>query len=320
MALDSKNRADNYKHIFGPVPSRRLGFSLGIDMVPPKVCTYNCAYCECGKTTVATLERKEYVSADAIIQELDLFLATNPTVDVITFAGSGEPTLNTALPRIIDHVQVHYPQFKTAILTNGSLLHLPEVQDALLTLDYVLPSIDALSENTFKKINMPVPQISCSMVIEGITAFAKRYRGILWLEVFIIPGINDTEQELANLKKHIDAIKPTRVQLNTLDRPGVFSWVTPATMTRLQTIAEGLLPHPVEIIARKKQSPENQTPVTINRDHLLLALKRRPMTIEDIALSLKCNINNAQALLESCISDGLIVKKEIDKRLFYCVS
>ncbi|MDH4273038.1 MAG: radical SAM protein [Candidatus Aminicenantes bacterium] len=170
-----------FKHIFGPVPSRRLGRSLGIDLIPFKTCCLNCLYCECGKTTVQTLERKEYVPARAIIQEIDAFLCTVPSLDVITFAGSGEPTLNTALPALLRHIQTHYPQYKTALLTNGSLLYLEDVRQSLLTFNYVLPSLDAVRQKTFEKINQPAGNLDSQEIIEGLITFSKMYRGTMWV-------------------------------------------------------------------------------------------------------------------------------------------
>lgn len=306
-----------FKFIFGPVPSRRLGRSLGIDLVPFKTCCLNCLYCECGKTTVQTLERKEYVPARAIIQEVDAFLSTVPSLDVITFAGSGEPTLNTALPALLRHVQSYYPQYKTALLTNGSLLYLEEVRQSLLTFDYVLPSLDAVRQETFERINQPPAGLDNRKVVEGLIAFSKIYRGILWVEVFIIPGVNDDEVELGLLKETLKKVKLDRVHLNTLDRPPAFAGVEPASSQRLHQIARFFAPLPVEIISRKA---EGGTRLTLSRreiDYILGTLRRRPMTVEDLSVALEKNINEMYVLLDMLLNKKLVTTRTVNNKAFY---
>jgi len=144
-----------FKHLFGPVPSRRLGISLGIDLVPYKTCTANCVYCECGKTTNLTIERKEYIPTDEILNELDVYLKQAPDLDYITFSGSGEPTLHSKIGEIINFLKKNYPQYKVAVLTNGTLLFHKELRDELKNADIIKPSLDAGSDEIFKKIKRP---------------------------------------------------------------------------------------------------------------------------------------------------------------------
>jgi wyosine [tRNA(Phe)-imidazoG37] synthetase (radical SAM superfamily) len=306
-----------FKYIFGPVPSRRLGKSLGIDLIPFKTCCLNCLYCECGKTTVHTLERKEYVPARAIIREIDAFLSGAPSLDVITFAGSGEPTLNTALPELLRHIQTRYPQYKTALLTNGSLLYLEEVRKSSLAFDYVLPSLDAVRQQTFEKINQPATGLSSQKAIDGLITFSKMYSGILWVEVFIIPGINDDEVELALFKETLEKVSLDRVHLNTLDRPPAFAGVQPASPERLRRIARFFAPLPVEIISRKAEAGLQ---ITISRrdiDYFLATLRRRPMTVEDLAVTLGKNINEMYVLLDTLFNKKLIATRIVNNRTFY---
>lgn len=307
----------HYKYIFGPVPSRRLGMSLGIDMVSYKTCPFDCVYCECGKTTCKTKKRSEYIDADLIISELDNFLSNKPHIDVITFGGSGEPTLNSGLHKLIEYIKSRYPEYKTAILTNSSLLHQREVQESILSIDYTLPSLDALSQPVFEKINHPVPGISINTISHGLAEFAEIYKGILWIEIFIIPGINDTEKELNLFKNYLKRIKIDRVQLNTLDRPGTCSWVKHASEERLIQIAEYLKPLPIEIIARKIH-PKKWGAINVQTaDHIISILKRRPMTVEDISVSLSENINTIHSLLTNLIRDKKIFPETISKKIFY---
>ena len=295
--------------------------SLGVDIVPLKTCTLNCVYCECGATTHHTLERAEYVPAETIINELDSFLekASSIDIDVLTFAGGGEPTLNTALDRIINHLKSTYPHYKIALLTNSTLLHLEEVRKIIMPLDYVLPSIDAVSQTVFEKINNPVSGLNNSVVIEGLKTFSKEYTGTLWTEVFIVPSINDTEIEFKKIKKVLEEINPTRVQLNTLDRPGTFSWVEPATVERLDQIADFLLPLPVEIISRKFQNLHLSSENKQNIESLFTTLERRPLTIEDLAVALKKSINETNAIVEDLIMKKVLCSEDVGGKVFYKV-
>jgi len=306
-----------FKHIFGPVPSRRLGKSLGIDLIPFKTCCLNCLYCECGKTTAHTLERKEYVPARAILREIDTFLSGAPSLDVITFAGSGEPTLNTALPELFRHIQSRYPQYKTALLTNGSLFYLEEVRQSCLAFDFVLPSLDAVRQGTFEKINQPASGLSNQKVIDGLITLSKMYSGILWVEVFIIPGINDDEVELALFKETLEKISLDRVHLNTLDRPPAFAGIQPASPERLRQIARFLAPLPVQLISRKAEAGPWITLSRRDIDYFLATLRRRPMTVEDLSVTLGKNINEMYVLLDALLGKKLITAQVVNNRTFY---
>ncbi len=295
--------------------------SLGVDIVPLKTCTLDCVYCECGATSNHTLERREYVRTDVIIDELDRLLekASSIDIDVITFAGGGEPTLNTALDKIINHLKSTYPQYKIALLTNSTLFHLKEVRQVIMPLDYVLPSIDAVSQAVFEKINNPVTGLKNSTVIKGLETFAKEYSGTLWVEVFIVPGINDTENELIKIKEVLEEINPTRVQINTLDRPGTFMWVEPATVERLNQIANFFLPLPVEIISRKFQNLHLSSENPKNIESLFTTLKRRPLTIEDLAAALKKSINETQVLVKGLMFKKILSSEDVGGKVFYKV-
>jgi len=306
-----------FKHIFGPVPSRRLGKSLGIDLIPFKTCCLNCLYCECGKTTAHTLERKEYVPARAILREIDTFLSGAPSLDVITFAGSGEPTLNTALPELFRHIQSRYPQYKTALLTNGSLFYLEEVRQSCLAFDFVLPSLDAVRQETFEKINQPASGLSNQKVIDGLITLSKMYSGILWVEVFIIPGINDDEVELALFKETLEKISLDRVHLNTLDRPPAFAGIQPASPERLRQIARFLAPLPVQLISRKAEAGPWITLSRRDIDYFLATLRRRPMTVEDLSVTLGKNINEMYVLLDALLGKKLVTAQVVNNRTFY---
>jgi wyosine [tRNA(Phe)-imidazoG37] synthetase (radical SAM superfamily) len=306
-----------YAHLFGPVPSRRLGMSLGVDMVPAKICTLDCVYCECGGTTALTAKRREYVPTAKIRAELDDFLSTSPILDVVTFTGSGEPTLHSGVGSLITYVRQRYPRYKTALLTNSTLLHIPEVRQSVLAVDYALPSLDAVSDAVFTKINRPSGDIDARMVIDGLVAFSKEYEGILWVEVFIVPGINDSDSELSLLKSVLTAMKLSRVQLNTLDRPGACEWVEPAKPQRLREIARFFAPLPVEIISRNMLPTMPNDSQTATVPAILSILKRRPSTVEDLSIACRASINELQLTLKSLVDKGEITSALTDGKLFY---
>lgn len=230
----------HYRHLFGPVNSRRLGRSLGVDLVPLKTCNYDCVYCECGKTTHATGERQEFIPTEEVLSELAHFLSSSPALDFITFAGSGEPTLSRGIGRVIRFLKDHFPAYRIAVLTNGSLLADPAVRADLLPADVVLPTFSTAINETFLAMHRPVPGTDPVAILNGLLRFREEYRGEIWLEVFIIPGLNTTGRELAGLRDAICALCPDRVQLNTLDRPGTDDRVRPASPDELARIARSL--------------------------------------------------------------------------------
>ncbi|HPM54663.1 MAG TPA: radical SAM protein [Methanoculleus sp.] len=271
-----------YRYLFGPVPSRRLGRSLGIDLVPQKTCTFDCAYCECGRTTVLTLERREYVPTGRVIAELDDCLAKAPDIDYVTFAGSGEPTLHSGIGDIISFIKDRYPRYRVAVLTNGALFVDPDVRAALMRADLVVPSLDAVSEDIFRDINRPSPGITAGQVVAGLVAFSREFPGVIWLEVFIVPGKNDTDEELLRLRDAVAVIAPDRVQVNTLDRPGTDIRVrraSPRTLERARTIIGGN----AEVIGAASCEPATAPEMRDVADMLLATLRRRPCTVADLS-------------------------------------
>ncbi|MFW6254448.1 MAG: radical SAM protein [Chitinivibrionales bacterium] len=307
----------SYKHLFGPVHSRRLGISLGVDVVTFKTCSLDCIYCECGATTRHTLQRDEYVSIESIIDELKDYLCSNPHLDVVTFAGSGEPTLNSGLGDLIKYVKNNYPQYAIAVLTNSSLLHLPQVRQELLPADYILPSLDAVSEDVFHTINNPPDKLTARELVNGLITFSHEYSGNLWVEVFIAEGINDTEEELDLIRENLLRMNLTRVQLNSLDRPGTCSWIQPVSPQKLEQIAKRFQPLPVEIIARSIKNIPVRTTDELDTARVVASLARRPATVEELASALGASINEIARFLISLEKQGKISKHTIDTRIVY---
>ncbi|ABN57073.1 MULTISPECIES: radical SAM protein [Methanoculleus] len=305
-----------YRYLFGPVPSRRLGISLGIDLVPHKTCTFDCVYCECGRTTDLTCERREYVPTDRVIAELDDFLAKAPELDYVTFAGSGEPTLHSGIGEIISFIKDRYPRYRVAVLTNSALFTDPDVRAALMPADLVVPSLDAVSEEVFSKINRPCRGITAEQVLEGLLDFAREYTGEVWLEIFIVPGVNDTEKELRLLKDAVIAIEPDRVQVNTLDRPGTENWVRPASPEAIERIAAMLGGNAGAIgvaYAGRTLPPESED----IGETILATIRRRPCTPRDLATLLGIRPTEVAKHLRVLEARGLIEPVEEERGVFY---
>jgi len=306
-----------YKHLFGPVPSRRLGMSLGVDLVPKKVCSLNCVYCEVGKTTKLTLDRKEYIKFDKIKEELLHYFNTKPDPDYITFSGSGEPTLNVNIGEILKFIKQSKPNIPVAVLTNGTMFFNKNVRKAIIDADIVLPSLDAATEITFRKINRPHKDLNIDKYIQGLVDFRKEFIGKIWLEIFILPGYNDSIDELKELKKVILKIKPNLVQLNTLDRPGTISNLKSATREEMQRVIDFWELDNIEIIAA---SPERKNIQSYRKDTetaIIETVSRRPCTVEDLTKILGLHINEINKYLDVLDSEKKIETVEQERGVFY---
>ena len=306
-----------YKYLFGPIPSRRLGMSLGVDLVPKKVCSLDCVYCEVGKTTKLSLSRKEYINSDCIKDELKHYFENNPAPDFITITASGEPTLNLHLGEIIQFVKQSNPDVSVAVITNGTLLHDEEVRAALMYADLLLPSLDAATDEVFKKINRPAENLNVDDCTQGLIALCNEFKGKIWLEVFTLPGYNDHESELDELKKIIVQINPDSIQLNTLDRPGTVPNLRGASREELQRVVDYWQLNNVEIIAKPKQSEKAQSYRKDSKSAIIETISRRPCTIDDLIEMLGLNKNEINAHLTSLDSEGQIERVEEERGIFY---
>ena len=306
-----------YKYLFGPVPSRRLGMSLGIDLVPKKVCSLNCVYCEVGKTTKLTTDRMEYIKYDNLIGELNQFMSSKPNIDYITFSGSGEPTLNSRIGEVLTYIKQNYPDAKTAILTSGALLSSPQVRSELLEADVILPSLDAATQSVFNKINRPSIDLNITTYIEGLIDLRKEYKGEIWLEVFLLKDYNDSIEELALIKEAILKIKPNIVQLNTLDRPGTIDGLKALTKEELQKVKDYWNMPNVEIIASAAQREEVESFNTDIEGTILATIARRPCTLDDLHQILGIHINEINKYLSTLEYNKKIKSTLLDRGLFY---
>jgi len=308
-----------YKYLFGPVPSRRLGMSLGVDLVPKKVCSLDCVYCEVGHTTKLTTERKEYILFDKVAAELKHYFAHNPNSDYITFSGSGEPTLNAKIGEVLRFIKQEKPDIPIAVLTNGTLLYDKNVRNELMSANVVLPSLDAATESTFQKINRPAPQLTAEKYIQGLIDFRKAFSGQIWLEIFIIPGYNDNIIDLKALKKAFEKIRPNQIQLNTLIRPGTMAGIQSAGHEDLKRIVDYWELENVEIIAAAPERKNIQSYRTDTESAILGTITRRPCTLDDLVKMLGLHINEINKYLDVLEAEGKIESLRQDRGVFYQV-
>jgi wyosine [tRNA(Phe)-imidazoG37] synthetase (radical SAM superfamily) len=215
-----------FKHVYGPVPSRRLGQSLGIDPIPLKTCNWNCVYCQLGRTRPVVNERKAYFPPQAILTQVERTLAEHKPeeIDWVTFVGSGEPTLHVDLGWMIRHVKA-LTDLPVAVITNGALMYMTEVRDDLTAADAILPSLDAGSAELYRKINRPHPEVTFERHLQGLIAFSHEYQGLLWPEVMLVSHLNDTEEALGEIANALRRIRTDEVHINLPTRPPAETWI-----------------------------------------------------------------------------------------------
>lgn len=306
----------DFKYLFGPVFSRRLGVSLGVDLLPYKTCTLDCVYCECGSTIDLVTSVAEYVSTEDVKSELNLYLSSCPKIDVITFSGAGEPTLHSGLGEIVRYIKENFFGYPVAVITNGTLLNIPSVRDGLQEADIVMTSFDALDEDIFFSVNRPHKDIRIQDMKDGLIEFKKSYKGKLWLEIFVIPDINDKKDHLDKLRDFINIVKPDRIQLNSLDRPGAETWVKPADADSLAAISSYL--EKSEII-NSYEIKKNTVTVFSENSHekVMNAISRRPCTLEEIFKITGQSRSVVEDILSELISEGLVKADFMARGIFY---
>jgi wyosine [tRNA(Phe)-imidazoG37] synthetase (radical SAM superfamily) len=291
--------------------------SLGIDLVPHKICSLNCIYCECGRTTKLTTERKEYVPVGEVKSELRHFLTNNPAPDYITFSGSGEPTLNSGIGSVLRFIKSSWAGIPVAILTNGTLLSDKQVRTELLKADLVLPSLDAASSSTFRRMNRPSSKTKIEKYIQGIADFKEEFTGKINLEVMILPGYNDNLEDLRLLKRAFEKISPDTIQLNTLDRPGTVENLNPASTAELQGIADFWSLDNVEIIAPAPQRKNIKTYREDTETAILETITRRPCTLADLSEMLGKHISEINKYLDVLEAENKVTTERLERGVFY---
>jgi len=304
-------------HLFGPVPSRRLGRSLGVDLVPFKTCTFDCVYCQLGRTTDLTMERKAFVSPQLILDELRERLAEGSRPDFITMSGSGEPTLCEGLGRIIRGIKT-FTDVPTAVLTNGALLFDETVRHELMDADLIVPSLDAGDERLYRYINRPCEGLGFDQLVEGLIAFRRDFNKPIWLEVFLLSGVNSIEADVRRIADVAKRIGPDKVQLNTVARPPAEEFAMAVPEEQMAKLSE-LFDVPIEIVADYGNT-RAAGDVAASREGVLSLLRRRPCTVEDVAAGLGIHRNEAVKHLGELVRAGHLRIRQRDHGTYYAAN
>lgn len=285
-----------------------------MDLVPYKVCSYDCIYCQLGRTQGKTIDRKPYIPAGEILDQVRERLQEGVAADYITVAGSGEPTLNSDIGPLIHHLKqdVDVP---VAVLTNGSLLADSQVREAIKEADVVLPSLDAYDQEGFETINRPHPEISFATMIQGLMAFRKAYGGEIWLEVFVLDGINASEADARKFKLWIDKLDPEKVHVNTAVRPCAEAHARQVSPEQLALFCH-VLGKKAEVIAPFKASPQQAKGNHVEEDILSL-LARRPCTLDDMASGLQVHRNELLKYIEPLVRTHRIGTVKQGSEVYY---
>jgi wyosine [tRNA(Phe)-imidazoG37] synthetase (radical SAM superfamily) len=304
------------KYLFGPVPSRRFGWSLGVDLTPYKTCSLDCVFCQLGRTTNKTIIREEYVSTDAVITEIDEWLKTDGKADYITLSGSGEPTLHSRFGRVLDFIRAN-SNTPAVLLTNGTLLHLQEVREAASIANVVKISLSAWDQSSYEWINRPHTRLKFSQLVEGYKAFRKQFRGELLLEVFLVWGMNSIPSDVRRIAALADEIKPDRIHLNTAVRPPAEEFAYALSEERMSSLCN--LFHPkTEVIA--EFNAEKDFSVQTNKETVLSMLERRPCTTAQIAKVFGLHINEVSKYIGSLMRSGQIREERKNSTVYYAAA
>jgi wyosine [tRNA(Phe)-imidazoG37] synthetase (radical SAM superfamily) len=308
-------RTPGEHRIFGPVPSRRLGLSLGIDVIPHKTCTFDCVYCECGKTTDKTCERREFCPVRGVLDDLEARLSRmKAKPDVITLSGSGEPTLYLPMGELIDEIK-RLASLPVAVITNSSLLWKPEVRDELARADVVLPSLDAADDDAFQRINRPHELVSLPRIIEGLERFLKDYHGTVLFEILFVEGYNTDNRNIEALKAALGRMRAETIQLNTAVRPGTECEIEPLDDISMRRIRNLFGPR-CEVIASARTTRMRHEETDLD-ETILSLLERRPCTAEDLHRALGVSVEKAESIVQKLVAAGTIVERRVGGALYY---
>jgi len=304
-----------YRYLFGPVPSRRFGRSLGVDLSKPKTCSLDCVFCQLGRTGTSSIERKEYVPTWEVIAELKDWLETDGQADYITLSGSGEPTLHSGFGEVLAFVREN-SSIPALLLTNGTMLYLPEVREGASHASIVKTSLSAWDEASYALVNRPHPELRFDLLVEGEKAFRADYTGKLFLEVFLIKGMNARPEEVKKIAALAKEIAPDRVQLNTAVRPPAEKYAVPLTREEMEGLAELFKPK-AEIIAEFKA--RHGSHFEANQDAILAMLKRRPCTAEQIAEVFGMHLNELSKYLGKLTANQQVLLEQKNGLTYYTV-
>lgn len=301
------------RRVYGPVPSRRLGLSLGVDLVPKKTCCYDCIYCQVGKTTRLIANREDFYPVEVVLADVRAALEPGPRPDVITLAGSGDPTLYRPLGELIDGLH-ELADIPVVLLTNGALLFDPRIAEAALKADILAPSLDAGDARTFAKINRPHASIGFADMLRGLQEVCEKHPGRVRMEVMLVAGQNDSDESIQRIAGQLGPIRADSIDINTPVRPVPGGKADPCDPERLEVAARAFGPT-ARIIADRPRAPGRRAPG--GEEKILDILSRRPCTVEDLHASLGLQPHEVSKILEKAIESGKVKKRVGEGKTFY---
>ncbi|MBU1122582.1 MAG: radical SAM protein [Candidatus Omnitrophica bacterium] len=302
-------------YFYGPVLSRRLGFSLGVDLIPKKVCSFDCLYCQVGVTTTMTARRFFKVDLVVFKKELKDILRKQPKIDYITFSGSGEPTLHKDLDKLIRIVKkITKNRYPICVITNSSLLYRKDVRKELKEADLIVPSLDAAGAKTFHEINRPAKGITFKKIVEGLIALRKEFKGQIWLEIMILANINDSIKEAKEFKRIVDKVNPDKIQLNLPVRPAPIK-LKLSSKEKIDKIKE-IIDSNIEV-AESSLNKEQKKCLVNAQDKIMEYLRRRPATLDDLVGSLGLDVKEVNICVNNFIKENKIKEKVVNKKCYY---
>lgn len=303
----------NFKYLFGPVPSRRLGRSLGVDLIPFKTCTMDCTFCQLGETPCAVSERGNYVAMQDVIEELDQWNQKDGQADHITLAGSGEPTLHSHFGDVFLWTR-EKTKIQSVLLTNGTQLHNPDVREQAVLADRVKVTLSAWDEESFQQIHRPAKGINFELLVEGERAFRHEYLGELSVEVFIIDGVNSQFDQVKKIAEVVQSLNPDRIDINTAVRPPADPSVRPSAEEHLKAVAEIFGPTASVAASFKKQGFQS---LDISEVALVSLLKRHPATCSQLAEEFNLGEDKIFKTLKQLVASGLLHENRRDGDVYF---
>ena len=302
-----------YEYLFGPVPSRRLGRSLGVDLIPFKTCTMNCTFCQLGETTCEISERGAYVPMQDVLAELEQWKTADGAADHITLAGSGEPTLHRHFGDVFRWTKEN-TAIASVLLTNGSLLHDPEVRAEAVLADKVKMTLSAWDEASFQQIHRPAQGITLDLLMKGERTFREEYSGELSVEVFIVAGVNSEVSNVRKIAAIVDLINPDRIDLNTAVRPPADSGVTAVSPEKLAELAEIFGPKAEVTASFKGQAAPA---LDVSPETLLSLIRRHPATAAQLAQDYNAPLDSISQTLEMLVAGKGLGVEDRDGEIYY---
>ena len=302
-----------YHYLFGPVPSRRLGSSLGVDLIPFKTCTMNCTFCQLGETPCVVSERRDYVPMQDVLSELTQWRDRGGRADHITLAGSGEPTLHKQFGEVFRWVKDH-TDFKSVLLSNGTLMHLPEVREEAVLADKVKVTLSAWDEASFQQIHRPAQGVTFELLVQGEQAFRRQYQGELSVEVFIIDGVNSQLSKVRKIAEVLKTLNPERIDVNTAVRPPAVESVGVSPEEHLQDIAEIFGPNASVTASFKKRG---EISLDFSEAALLGLLKRHPASCKQLAEEFNRPADKMFKTLNPLVLSGVLKEEKRGAEAYY---